>query len=95
MPTLLQPRPGVPVSQATADDEHARRMLANLIAMIACLLLIGAGLFVLEGLNQAWKLERCVEAGRGVCPPSEPNPLLHAPSRRTPMILPGISGARP
>jgi hypothetical protein len=70
-------------------------MLANLLAMIACLLLIGAGLFVVEGLDQAWKIEKCWEAARRVCPPSEPNPLLHAPSRRTPVILPGISGARP
>ena len=52
MPTLLRPRQGVAVSRTSADEEHARRMLANLIAMIACLLLIGAGLFVVEGLNR-------------------------------------------
>ncbi len=95
MPTLLHPRQSVAATRESPDEEHARRMLANLLAMIACLLLIGAGLFVVEGLHSAAKLEACFEAGRRVCPVSGPGTLYHAPVGLSPVILPGISGARP
>ncbi|MCP8938781.1 hypothetical protein NK718_09670 [Alsobacter sp. SYSU M60028] len=49
------------------EAEHADRMTANLLAVIVCLLLIGAGLFLVEGLDRAAKVQACFEAGRRVC----------------------------
>jgi hypothetical protein len=50
------------------DDDHDHRMTVNLIAGIACLLLLGAGLFLMESLDRARKAEACLEAGRQNCP---------------------------
>ena len=49
------------------DAEYADRMTANLLAMIVCLLLLGAGLFIVEGLDRAKKIQNCFEAGRKIC----------------------------
>ena len=58
-------RPG-----ATEDDEdeHAHRMTVNLVAAIVCLVLFGAGLFIVEGLSRSNKALACLEAGRRTCP---------------------------
>ncbi|MHB2168445.1 hypothetical protein [Alsobacter sp. R-9] len=49
------------------EDEHDRRMTVNLLVMIVCLLLLGAGLFIVEALHRAGKVQTCFEAGRRTC----------------------------
>lgn len=49
------------------EDEHDRRMTVNLLVMILCLLLLGAGLFLMEAVHRASKIQDCFEAGRRTC----------------------------
>lgn len=49
------------------EDEHDRRMTVNLLVMILCLLLLGAGLFLTEAIHRASKIQDCFEAGRRAC----------------------------
>ncbi|PSC02932.1 hypothetical protein SLNSH_21325 [Alsobacter soli] len=48
-----------------ADD--GRRTTVNLVAAIVCLLLLGAGLFLVESMDRARKAQNCFEAGRRNC----------------------------
>jgi hypothetical protein len=69
MPTVLRPQSGL--DQTREDDareDHSRRMTVNLSVMILCLVLLGAGLFVVDGLHRAARVQACVEAGRSTCP---------------------------
>ncbi|WP_406855384.1 hypothetical protein ABEG18_23060 [Alsobacter sp. KACC 23698] len=52
---------------ADADPDEAQRTTANLIVAIVCLVLLGAGLFVVESLHRASKVQDCLEAGRRNC----------------------------
>jgi hypothetical protein len=69
MPTVLRPPSGVDQTrEEEAGEEHSRRMTVNLAVMILCLVLLGAGLFLVDGLHRAARVEACVEAGRSICP---------------------------
>jgi hypothetical protein len=50
------------------EEDHDHRMTVNLVAGIFCLLLLGAGLFIVEALHRAGKAQACIEAGRRSCP---------------------------
>ncbi|WP_460449712.1 hypothetical protein [Alsobacter sp. SYSU BS001988] len=52
---------------ADTDPDEAQRTTANLIVAIVCLVLLGAGLFVVESLHRASKVQDCLEAGRRNC----------------------------
>ena len=95
MPTTLLPRQRHAGPDQRAAEEHAQRMLVNLLVMIGCVLFIGGGLYIVEGLHRAAKIEACVEAGRKVCHVSGSIPASHSPGGVSPLILPGVSGARP
>jgi hypothetical protein len=69
MPTVLRPPSGLDQTrEEKAGEEHSRRMTVNLAVMILCLVLLGAGLVLVDGLHRAARLEACVEAGRIACP---------------------------
>ncbi|MFO1150225.1 MAG: hypothetical protein U1E62_17750 [Alsobacter sp.] len=79
MPTVLRPPGGLdPTRDDDAGEEHARRMTVNLSVMILCLVLLGAGLFLVDGLHRAARVQACVEAGRSICPLKGP-PALALP----------------
>jgi hypothetical protein len=50
------------------EEDHDHRMTVNLVAAIFCLVLLGAGLFIVEALHRAGKAQACIEAGRRSCP---------------------------
>jgi hypothetical protein len=72
MPTVL--RPDRLSSAPAEEDDHDRRMTANLAVMIVCLVLLGAGLYLVESLHRAARVESCLEAGRTACPIKGPPP---------------------
>lgn len=49
------------------EDEQARQTTVNLLVVIVCLLLIGAGLYLVESIHRASRIQDCFEAGRKVC----------------------------
>jgi hypothetical protein len=54
------------------EDEHTRQMTVNLLVVILSLLLIGAGLYLVEAIHRASRAQSCLEAGRKVCTVSPP-----------------------
>ena len=49
------------------EDERARETTVNLLVVIICLLLIGAGLYLVESIHRASRIQNCFESGRKVC----------------------------
>jgi hypothetical protein len=49
------------------EDERARQTTVNLLVVIVCLLLIGAGLYLVESIHRASRIQNCFESGRKVC----------------------------
>ncbi|WP_293865416.1 hypothetical protein [uncultured Alsobacter sp.] len=49
------------------EDERARQTTVNLLVVIVCLLLIGAGLYLVESIHRASRIQNCFEAARKVC----------------------------
>jgi hypothetical protein len=52
---------------ARNNAEDPQRTTVNLVAAILCLLLLGAGLFLVESMDRAKKAQNCLEAGRRNC----------------------------
>lgn len=49
-------------------DERDHRMTVNLLAGVACLVLLMAGFWLLHHLAEARRAQICAEAGWRVCP---------------------------
>lgn len=53
--------------EAPDENNDPQRTTVNLVAAILCLLLLGAGLFLVEAMDRAKKAQNCLEAGRRNC----------------------------
>jgi len=64
-----------PKEPAEDEEAHSRRVFANLLAVIVCLVILIAGFWLMNKLWEAKKLQDCVFAGRRDCgPPIEVSP---------------------
>ncbi len=55
--------------QRDDDESDADRRKANLILLVAAVILIGGGLWLVNALIDARKAEECLESGRRNCNP--------------------------
>ena len=61
-------------SDRRPDDEEeteAERRRTNIVLMVVAVLLIGAGIWMVNALVDARKLQQCYESGRRNCAPIE------------------------
>jgi hypothetical protein len=54
------------------EDDQSRQTTINLLVVILCLLLIGAGLYLVEAIHRASRIQNCFEAGRKTCAVAPP-----------------------
>jgi hypothetical protein len=50
-----------------AKDDFERRRTANLIALLAVLVLVGIGYWVFNALGHSRRFQRCLDSGRSNC----------------------------
>ena len=48
-------------------DDHRRRMTNNLLALVLCVLLVGAGIWLADTLGELRRKQDCVLSGRRDC----------------------------
>jgi hypothetical protein len=63
------------MSQDDPHDEESDRRLANIVLLVAAVLLVGGGIWLANAMIDARKADECMSSGRRNCTPIE------APSR--------------
>jgi hypothetical protein len=58
-------------SNPTPDDEEGDRKLANIVLIVAFVLLVGGGIWLANAMIEARKADECMSSGRRNCNPIE------------------------
>ena len=56
-------------SSPTPDDEEGDRKLANIVLIVAFVLLVGGGIWLANAMIEARKADECMSSGRRNCNP--------------------------
>jgi hypothetical protein len=60
-----------PPSPNPDDDEEGDRKLANIVLIVAFVLLVGGGIWLANAMIEARKADECMSSGRRNCNPIE------------------------
>lgn len=60
-----------PSSPTPDDDEEGDRRLANIVLIVAFVLLVGGGIWLANAMIEARKADECMSSGRRNCNPIE------------------------